>query len=263
MAEKLAPVITVALVGAAATGASPVTASPPAGEQMTRDTKVTSLLGLQPTAPPAEAKKAPPRKKRVPAAQPEPAPPAPEPAPAPAPEPTTEPQPSPTEAPPSEGTPSGHEPGDTPPPVPQPFNVSVGFDRGTGIPKVLPIAHTASVSCATFSVRQHLETVIHDGSDAYPATIDLLADARDVSVYITIHKGEYEVSYQGPAYTSDYERTGNNLHVTYAGTYGTHPDAAKAGLPHSSTLWVDMRLDCASSSVIDEALVFGVSSSQQ
>ncbi|MGH2808039.1 MAG: sigma-70 family RNA polymerase sigma factor [Actinomycetota bacterium] len=263
VAEKLAPVLTVALVGAAATGAVPSTASQPVGDQIAREdtSKVTTMLGLDEPASTQVGKTSRKKKRVQPVITEEPAPGPVVPQPTAAPEPTpADPEPSPTSAPPEEGTP-GSQPDNSPSPspTPQPFKVSVGFDRGTTIPRVLPLNQTTSVSCGTFGVRQHLETVIYDGAASYPATIDLVADAYDVSVYITIYKDGYEVFYQGPAYTSAYTRTGNNLHVTYQGTYGTDPDADKAGLPHSSTLWVDMRLDCAASSVVDEALVFGVS----
>jgi RNA polymerase sigma-70 factor (ECF subfamily) len=264
MAEKLAPVLTVALVGAAATGATPVTASQPAGEQIRRDAaKATTLLGLHDRAPVKSSKKAPRREKAAPVAEPQdpsPAPVEPPPTTEPGPEPTTAPQPAPTGAPPGEGDPSGHEPDDTATPAPvQPLQVVVGWERGTEIPKVLPVFHKTTASCAPLQVTQRLETRIHDGDASYQIIVDLYADAEDASVYVMIFKDGYVIRYPASVYTSLLERTGNNLHITYSGTYGSHPDAQKAGLPQNGTLRVDMRLDCAASSVIDEALVFGVS----
>jgi RNA polymerase sigma-70 factor (ECF subfamily) len=264
MAEKLAPVLTVALVGAAATGATPVTASQPVGDQLKRDasTKVTNLLGLN--DPVQAVSKAPVHKKRSEDATPTesvPQPVAPPPSSDPEPQPTTSPEPVPTEEPPNEGDPGEQEPSDTPQPAPEPepFQVAVGFARGAPVPMSEPEIHTASVSCAPLKVEQHIETLIHDGTASYPVTIDLKAHAQGAGVFTRIFKDGYEVSYPGAVYTKAYQRTGNNLQITYSGTYGFHEDAEKAGLPYSSTLSVDLRLDCATSSVIDEALVFGVS----
>jgi hypothetical protein len=143
--------------------------------------------------------------------------------------------------------------------VPQPLQVAVGFERGTAVPKAAPVFHKTTASCAPLQVTQRLETRIHDGDASYQVIVDLSAKADAASIFVTIFKDGYVVRYPAAVYTNLLERTGNNLHITYSGTYGTHPDAEKAGLPHSSNLWVDMRLDCATSSVIDEALVFGVS----
>ena len=176
--------------------------------------------------------------------------PAPEPEPGAAPEPT--PSPSPSES--NSGTSSGGTGGTSTMPM---LQLAVGFERGTPIPTSAQVDPSEGVNCAGPYVDQQLETVIWDGDESYPASISTHLNPNGMGVRITITKDDYVVTYPGAAYVMRSARSGDFLELKLEGTYGTHPDADRAGLPHSGKLDVSLKLDCAGRHVVHEALTFG------
>ena len=269
VAERVAPVFTALVVGGA-TGGALLTPSTPAHStpQVESSNTTVSADVLLTRGSDNDTRQLEPKKRtRKPAMSVEPeSPVAPEPADeVPAEEPTTppaeeepaaSPSPQPTEG--GDGTDTssgGSQGGDTTLPM---LDLAVGFKReGATVPYSRQVDPTEDVNCSAPSFEQHLQTAIWDGDESYPASISTYLTPNGMTIYTTITKGDYVVTYPGTAYVKSSVRSGDQLRLELKGTYGTHHEADAAGLPHSGSLDVSLKLDCLGTSVVHEALIFG------
>ena len=267
--ERLAPVLTAALIGAAAAGPAVPAPASPAADEGPRVTRVDDEIELSVSQEISREKQ---RSMTVGAKDHEDVaaseePPA---VPPPGAEPGAEPTPSPTEAPPPHEEPTSGEPssgddeaqgstgGQAVFEPPQPLMVAAGFDRGTVFTPRQPTTQAGTLDCSRSYLDQALTTEIEDGAKTYPAEISLRWRPTGLSMWVEITAGDYEISYPGAAYVTELQESGNELRLVFEGTYGSHPDAQRAGIPEDGPLRVEMSLDCAASSVIHETLTFGV-----
>ena len=268
--ERLAPVLTAALIGAAAAGPAVPAPASPAADEGPRVTRVDDEIELSVSQEVSREKQ---RSMTVGAKAHEDVaaseePPA---APPPGAEPSAEPTPSPTEAPPPAEEPTSGEPsggsdethaggtgGQADFEPAQPFMIAAGFDRGSSFTPRQPTTQAETLDCSRSYLDQKVTTEIEDGAKAYPAEISLRWRPTGLSVWVEITAGDYEISYPGAAYVTELQGSGNELDLVFEGTYGSHPDAQRAGIPEDGPLRVEMSLDCAASSVIHETLTFGV-----
>ena len=264
--EKLAPVVTAAVVASTAMAPGAPAALPHPAED-----DVVAARESEVAAPSAPRKRAPEHKKETRSRVVEVAagPVAPESA-APVATPTPTPTPTPAEDP-GQGEGSGQSGGDegetsgpSPSPSPQPFAPAIGFDWGTPVSQLQPTARSEAVSCAPLSIYQKLSTAVDD-DDApvrHPAVLEL--DARDVpgqgkgiSLTFTVTKNDTQVVYSGFGLIMAESVDRELVTVTYLGDYSTSNRAAAAmDLPQNGRFDATLTLDCASRSVITESVIF-------
>ena len=267
VADKLAPVITMALVATAATGAGPATpaASSPDNASSGSATSVQRALGLKPdAAPKARARnRAALRPDQDEGAEAAPVAPEREPQPEPAPEPSEEAPPAPPE--PGSGgdgeiTPPSSSP--SPPTAAQP--PAVGFDWGRVIPQRAPKSSYVTLDCGNLSLEQRLETVVDDDDSpvTYPALLQLRLKAADnpqFEVALSVAKNGQEIHYSGLGSISKEVWSGTSIDLELRGTYSTPSEyaARNADLPASGAVHAALRIDCAARSVVTQTVTFG------
>jgi len=271
LVDKVAPVLTAAVVGATAAGAAASPVSTPEttsttsraldlGDGLRTDDdlgsgRVRSMVARRDASSITTAPSAghPEEKRDVPA-----------PAATPTAAPTSSSTPGPgaaSDAPPggSDTAHGGTEGTATIPPAP-PFTAAVGFERGSPIAYRAPETYSSTVDCSQSFLDQRLATVIQDGDDTYPVEIVLRWRPSGMGVWTTISKGGKTVTYPAAVYLTDRQEAGKITQLAFAGTYGGHPDADAAGLPQNGQLHAQLSVDCAASSVVDEALTYTVQS---
>ena len=265
MVERVAPIVTAAIVTAAGVTSHAATTPPRPEQNRTATTavsaksspansfKVLSQTNSRKEAEPSRVKAPAPTKA---------APVAPTPEATSTPETTPEPEASPTPAesppPPSPPAPSG-----TPKAAPQPFAPAVGFDYGRPVVGRTPRSHTAAVSCSKDQLDQRLETVVEDDDSAvtYPAVLVLnwdAATASALSMELTVWKNGHEIYYSGTADLADGSYPEGQRKMSFMGNYGTLNEQARSmDLPTSGRFTAALTLDCAALSVITESVVLG------
>ena len=138
---------------------------------------------------------------------------------------------------------------------------SFGFDRGAPIPWSEQVAPASNVDCDGMTFDQHLETRLWDGDESYSVSVDLRMQSSGLSTYLEVAKDGHTVSYQSALYVTSSSKSSGKMDLFLEGTYGSHPpDAARAGLPHSGRVTASFTLDCVNTSVINEAMTFGMES---
>ena len=174
--------------------------------------------------------------------------------PTPAPDASASPSPSPS-APPSPA-PSEPEPSK---PLYKQVPPVVGFDWGRPIRSRKPVSNYVSLNCEPLALEQRLETVVEDDDSPrfYPALLNLRA-GKDLTVGLTVQKGDSEIPYTGAGELTGRELDGDLLRLEYAGSYETwNQEAQNLDLPRSGPFTVSLFLDCATETVIEEAVTFG------
>jgi RNA polymerase sigma-70 factor, ECF subfamily len=169
-------------------------------------------------------------------------------------EPLPTPSPSPTPAP------SPPAPDPTQKPVYKPVLPAVGFDWGRPIPNVKPVSNYVSLSCQPLALEQRLETVVEDDDApvSHPALLSLRAGDDDVTVGLTVEKNGSEIPYTGIGKLIGRSQDGDLLRLEYEGSYETwNREAENIDLPLSGQFKVALFLDCATATVIQEAVTLG------
>jgi len=144
-----------------------------------------------------------------------------------------------------------------------PFAPAVGFDWGRPIPALQPSEHTASVSCEAGTIDQWLKTAVDDDDTQvrYSALLQFHAQGGprrgEVTLEFTVWKGESEISYNGQGTLTQWSQEGDLLDVAYSGDYASpDPRASQMDLPQNGTFLATLTLDCAAHSVVDESVTF-------
>lgn len=166
------------------------------------------------------------------------------------------PTPSPTPAPTPSPTPT---PGPTPPPPPVvATDPAIGFDRGQEIASTVPASNVYQVDCSALSVHQDLTTTISDGTAAYPISMTLDFHSS-FGIDFTISKDGHDVRYSGGATMLSMHKGSQVTEFEFRGSYGTGSEgASRADLPESGLFTAKLALDCDTSRVITEKLVFAL-----
>ena len=174
----------------------------------------------------------------------------------PAPEPTPDPTPStPAPTPSPSPTPSDPPPGggDTPPPGPDSLPIQdpyFGFSNSTTKSGDTPVSSSAMIDCATGTVAQQIQSVIHWEGEAYPMTMTL-AVKGNVDLDVTLTRDGRDYSYDGGAASATLKRTGQKLQIGFSGSYsyiGTgRPESV--GMPDYGQFAGNLTLDCNAASV--------------
>jgi RNA polymerase sigma factor (sigma-70 family) len=263
VAERVAPVFTAAVLGAAVGGAAVAKSSQPVAKPRSgsKATAVAdradsgSLLGSAQRQKPMKTRVA--RKDAAPAPvveEGEPEDPVTSPKPTPAASPSETPAASPSPTPSSSPT--------APPKPTKPerasFAAALGFERGGPPPAVVPTADRTYVDCDPIDVVQRLESTFADGADSYPAVFSLRANSSSVSIQLSIWKEGREIYYSGGGSLTGGTRTGDQLVLEFTGSYRTGNQEARdsLGLPDSGDFRATMTLDCAWSELISETVTF-------
>ncbi len=268
VAERVAPIFTAAVIGAAAGGAAVASSSEPApaprvgtrsAEAVSDGFRATSVLGSRLGSKVAGAsgdgnhQRA--KGDGEVAAEPGSAP---APLPAPEPTPSASPTPSPATSPAPEPSASPTDTSKSEKPAREPFKAALGFDRGQPIAPVAPSSNRTWVDCDPVAVEQRLETTFSDGDTSYPAVLSLDADGSSIAIGLSIWKDGHEIYYTGGGSITGWSRSGSDLYLEFAGTYRTGNKEAEdsLGLPGSGNFDVRLELDCAWSELVSESVVF-------
>jgi RNA polymerase sigma-70 factor, ECF subfamily len=271
MADRAAPVVAAFVVGTATVGTAAVVSRPsrPSPPPQQQQSAPVAMSGAGQQITDAPAKKTDSAKPKPPAGAPDNKPKTSDPiavTPAdPQPVPVTEPpvveQPTPSPSP----TPAAPDPS---PPVTDPLPQkpvykqlppAIGFDWGRPIPGVKPVSNYVALTCAPLSLEQRMETVVEDDDApvSYPALLSLRA-GEDATVGLTVWKSGSEIPYTGTGKLTSRSRDGDLMRLEYTGSYETwNGEAENIDLPRSGSFTVSLFLDCASETVIEEAVTFG------
>lgn len=260
VAERVAPIFTAAVMGAAVGGAAVAKSSRPVAKERTQvasEERLSYRAGSSSVLASSER----PTKSEIGArGTEEPEAPAPEKVVAP---PSPQPSPSqPSEAPVAEPTPTpSPTPTDSPKPtkpVREPFAAALGFEGASTPPTVQPSSNKTWVDCDPTAIRQRLGTTFSHGSESYPAHLSLVADASSLSLQLSIWKAGTEIYYTGEGSLSGGSRTGSDLLLEFTGSYRTGNQEARdsAGLPINGTFVLQVTLDCAWDEMTSESLTF-------
>jgi RNA polymerase sigma-70 factor (ECF subfamily) len=174
----------------------------------------------------------------------------------PTPAPDASPSPSPSPSAPPSPAPSEPEPSK---PVYKQVPPVVGFDWGRPIRSRKPVSNYVSLNCEPLALEQRLETVVEDDDSPrfYPALLSLRA-GKDLTVGLTVQKGDSEIPYTGAGELTGRELDGDLLRLEYAGSYETwNQEAQNLDLPRSGPFTVSLFLDCATATLIEEIVSFG------
>jgi RNA polymerase sigma-70 factor (ECF subfamily) len=144
----------------------------------------------------------------------------------------------------------------TPAPTPAPFLPVFYYQYGQSPTPRTPVSHVATVDCAQLSVSQSIVAEISDHEGSYPIRARLTTRGSTFEMGFVVVKKGFEVNYSGGGALISQSNTGNGLHLTFNGRYGTGPAAAEsAGLPVNGSLRVELALDCTAQSLIAESVV--------
>ncbi len=268
VAERVAPIFTAAVIGAAAGGAAVASSTEPApaprvgtrsAEAVSDGSRATSVLGSRVGSKLAGASDDGDRQRadegREVAAEPGSRPAA---LPAPEPTPSASPPPTPATSPAPAPSASPTDTSKSEKPTREPFKAALGFDRGQPIAPVAPSSDRTWVDCDPIAVEQRLETTFSDGDTSYPAVFSLEADGSSTAVALTIWKDGYEIYYTGAGSMTGWSRSGSDLYLEFAGTYRTGNQEAEdsLGLPGSGNFDGLLTLDCSLSELVSERFIF-------
>lgn len=254
MVQKVAPVVTTAILGGASAMASPAmhVASPGPAAVEARETGAEAETSVAArVAAPGQEDEAAPSTAPGPTDAPVAAPTAP---PSASPPPSTSPTEPPATASPE--PPSGTvTPRETPPPAPPPFLPELYFQQGQSPTPLAPVAHTSNVDCDTRVIEQTLSTRISDHEGSYPIDLRLKTGSTFETAF-TVQKKGFAVNYTGGGVLIAQSSSGNDLHLTFNGRYGSGGTAAdSAGLPVNGSIRIEIGLDCSAQSLITESVV--------
>ncbi|HEX2196517.1 MAG TPA: RNA polymerase sigma factor [Actinomycetota bacterium] len=139
--------------------------------------------------------------------------------------------------------------------TPAPFLPELYFQQGQTPTPRAPVAHSARVDCTHRTVDQTMTAEISDHEGSYPIEMRLKAGSTFESAFAVQKKG-FVVNYTGGGVLINQSNTGDNVHLTFNGRYGSGGTAAdSAGLPVNGSIRIELVLDCSAQALIAESVV--------
>ncbi|MGH2747917.1 MAG: RNA polymerase sigma factor [Actinomycetota bacterium] len=262
--ERVAPIVTAAIVGTATVGIAAATHPKPSAQLPVSDASTVTVGSLDDGADSQTRRY---RSTRASQRGTDDHPPAPggsgDASGSTAPAPSASPSPSPASPPSDGGTTGGTKtpPSPTPTPSPTPFTAAVGFHHaGEPIPATPPSSRTEKINCDAYYLEQRLVTTVSYEGGRYPATFTLYArvGAGRVDLRVTKNGANFYYSSWGPEPVATWARSGRELTLEITGQYGplygSNPE--EAGLPRSGSFYGQLAVDCTVPSVVTEDVGF-------